>query len=409
MTFFIGAALLTLVAIAFIVSPWLHQSKTAHDVVIDRRQATVDIVRARLAELDAEHRDGVIDETTYQSLKVEQERRLLDDVRGLEAGKRQSVAHAFTHARWILLAAALVTPIVAVLTYRHFGNWLDWSIQQTLQQSQQLAGQGKDNRAALIELARLLEKRLQQRNDDDGRRRFLLARLNIELGRTDAALTQFRALVIQFPQDADLLAQLAQTQYLAADRKLTPDIAETAQRALALNPDQSTALGLLGIAAFERKDYAQALMHWRRLLRQLQPGSQNAQMIERGIAQAEANLGPEGLPGPKFDVSVSVDPKLAGQVRGTLFVFAKAVNGPPLPLAVARFDNPTLPLSVTLDDTMAMAPGMNLSSAKQVQIFARVTASGQVRGEAGDLEGSSPALDINNKSQQLSLVIDRQL
>lgn len=405
MTFFIGAALLTLVAVAFIVAPWLRKSGATHDVVIDRRQATVDIVRARLAELDTERRDGVIDETTYQSLKVEQERRLLDDVRGLEAGKTKS----FAHARWILLVAALATPIVAVLTYGHFGNWLDWSIQQTLQQTQQLAEQGKDNRAALIELADLLEKRLAQRNDDDGRRRFLLARLNIELGRTDAALTQFRALVNQFPQDADLLAQLAQTQYLAADRKLTPDIAETAQRALALNPDQSTALGLLGIAAFERKDYAQALMHWRRLLRQLPPGSQNAQMIERGIAQAEANLGPEGLPGPKFDVSVSVDPKLAGQVRGTLFVFAKAVNGPPLPLAVARFDNPTLPLSVTLDDTMAMAPGMNLSSVKQVQIFARVTASGQVRGEPGDLEGNSPTLNINNKKQQLSLVINRQL
>jgi cytochrome c-type biogenesis protein CcmH len=132
-------------------------------------------------------------------------------------------------------------------------------------------------------------------------------------------------------------------------------------------------------------------------------------MIAQGIAQAEAKLGPDGLPGPTFEISVSLDPRLAGQLRGTLFVFAKAVNGPPMPLAVARFDNPTLPLTVTLDDSMAMAPGMNLSSAKQVQLIARVTASGQVRGEPGDLEGSSAPLDVAAKKQVLALVIDRQL
>src|SRR5690606_38645337 len=117
--------------------------------------------------------------------------------------------------------------------------------------------------------------------------------------------------------------------------------------------DQPTALGMLGVAAFQQRDYAATLLYWRRLLRQLPPDSPNAQLIANGIAQAEAALGAGGVPGPKLAVSVTVAPQLAQQVRGTLFVFARAVNGPPMPLAVARFDNPRLPLTVTLDDTMA--------------------------------------------------------
>lgn len=406
MTFFTGATLLSLLAIGFILAPWLRRAPaTTIDAVDERKQATIEIVRARLAELDIEKSEGVIDEATWQSLKLEQERRLLDDVRNLDSETRTTSGKL----RWALPVVAVLTPLLAFALYNRFGHALDTSIEQTVQLSRQQLARGEDNRKTLEELSALLERRLAQRDDDDGRRRFMLARIDMELGRTERSLQHYRALIEQFPQDGDLLAQFAQVQYLAAGRKLTPEVAQSAQRALELNPDQATALGLLGIAAFERQDYAQALLHWRRLLRQLPAGSPNAQMISRGIAQAESKLGPNGMPGPAFEVSVSLDPKLTGKLRGTLFVFAKAVNGPPLPLAVARFDNPALPLTVTLDDSMAMAPGMNLSSAKQVQLFARVTASGQVRGEPGDLEGSSAPLDVGVKKQALALVIDRQL
>jgi cytochrome c-type biogenesis protein CcmH len=405
-TFFIGAALLSLLAIGFVLAPWWRREPVeAADAINERRQATIEIVRARLAELDSEKNEGAIDEATWQSLKLEQERRLLDDVRGLDTQART----ASGKLRWALPLVAALTPLLAFALYHRFGYSLDVSIEQTVQHSRQQLARGENNRKTLEELSALLERRLAQRDDDDGRRRFMLARIDMELGHTERALQHYRALIEQFPQDGDLLAQFAQAQYLAAGRQLTPEVAQSAQRALELNPDQATALGLLGIAAFEQKDYAQALMHWRRLQRQLTAGSPNAQMIERGIAQAESKLGPDGLPGPKFEISVSLDSRLAGKLRGTLFVFAKAVNGPPMPLAVARFDNPTLPLTVTLDDSMAMAPGLNLSSAKQVQLIARVTASGQVRGEPGDLEGSSAPLDVGVKKQALALVIDRQL
>lgn len=408
MIFILSAGLLCLLAIGFVLTPWLRQHSQLEPAP-DRRDATVEIIRTRLIELEREWREGIFDEATYQSLKIEQERRLLDEVTALEHSNDGShSSKASNKNRWVLLVAAVAIPVFATLLYRHVGGWLDWSIEETMQRSQQMAESGQDNRATLENLATLLEQRLAQRDDDDGRRRFTLARLQTELGNQAGSLTQFRILLEKFPNDADLAGQYAQALYLASNRELSPEVLQAAQRALSLNPDQPTALGLLGIAAFEKKDYAQALINWRRLLRQLPVGSKNAELIQRGIDQAQTGLGADGLPGPKIAVSVTLSPELQ-QIRGTLFVFAKAVDGPPLPLAVARFDNPSLPLSVTLDDSMAMAAGMNLSSFKKVQVFARITASGQVRGESGDLEGSSMPLELSDKSLPIAIAINRRL
>jgi cytochrome c-type biogenesis protein CcmH len=179
-------------------------------------------------------------------------------------------------------------------------------------------------------------------------------------------------------------------------------------------------LGLLGIAAFEAGDYAGALTHWRRLLAQLPPDSGNARAIEQGIRQAEAALGeageaPAATAGPQLQVAISLAPALQAQLPegGTLFVFARAVGGPPLPLAVVKHSAPQLPLQVELDDSLAMAPGSNLSGALAsggaVEVVARITASGQVFGAPGDLEGSSGPLTLTGDPQPLSVTIDRRL
>jgi len=399
------AGVLCLLAALFVLAPWWLHGRDRQ--AGGRREAAVAVVGARLEELAREHREGLLDDAAYAQLKLEQERALLRDA-------RETGAVAALGGRGALLAAALAVPVCALLFYAHFGAWADWNIQRLLERSEQQLQAGEDNRATLEDLTRALERRLAQRDDDDGRRRFMLARIHSEFGRYDAALIQYRLLQRQFPDDPDISAQYAQALYIASDRKLTDEVRAQAERALRADPDQATALGLLGIAAFESRDYAQALLHWRHLLRLLPPGSPNAGMIEHGIAQAEQALGPGGFPGPKITVAVSLAPELAGaQPAGAkLLVFARAVGGPPMPLAVARLDAARLPLEVTLDDSMAMAPGMNLSSAKQVEVVARVSASGQARAEAGDLEGSSGPLTLgqgDKTGQRLSLQIDRRL
>lgn len=413
MNFWIGAGLLCALAMLFVLAPWLLRGVgLGGNRRGDRRRTIIAIAKARLVELEREYADGTLSEADYHQLTLEQQRRLLQEV------GTAPTAGVTRQGRFALLICALALPVAAGAFYFHFGSWTDWEIQRLLDQSEREIQAGSDNRTTLEALAGALQRRLAQRDDDDGRRRFMLARIESEFGRYNVAVAQFALLLKQFPDDPNIAAQYAQALYLAADRTLTGEAQTQARRALQLDPDQTTALGLLGIAAFEAQDYAQALQHWRRLVQLLPPGSQNVAMIGHGIRQAEQALGGAAeapapvaaSTGPRLVVSVSMAPELAAArpQGGTLFVFAKAVAGPPMPLAVARLDPARLPLEVTLDDSMAMAPGVNLSSAKEVQVFARITASGQVRGEPGDFEGSSAPLALNGEAK-LSLRIDRKL
>lgn len=410
-SFWVGAALLCVLAIAAVLAPWFLRSSARSD----RREAVIDFAKTRLAEIDNDFNNGTISAEEYHQLTLEQQRRLLQEADAQTEvntqAKAQSELSTQKNGRVWLIAFALLVPIFAGAFYFYSGSWSDWRIQLLLEQSASAIEAGSDNRETLEQLRVTLEQNVAQREDKDGRKRFMLAQLDMQFQRYGAAAEQFGLLVKKFPDEANIAAQYAQALYLASNRQLTPEISAQAQRALQIDPNQTTALGLLGIAAFEQKDFVQAVTHWRHLLRLLPPAAPSRAMIEQGIQQAEQQLGPDGLPGPKFVVSVSIANDLikSQPIGGTLFVFAKAVAGPPMPLAVARLDASKLPLEVTLDNSMAMAPGLDLSSAKEVQVFARITASGQVRGETGDLEGSSEPLTVSDVAQKVTLKIDRKL
>ncbi|HEY3699300.1 MAG TPA: c-type cytochrome biogenesis protein CcmI [Spongiibacteraceae bacterium] len=405
MSFFISAAILCAIAMLFVIAPWLMKGRLRGSSRDDRSDSIIAIAKARLAEIERDFNNGMIGAENYQQLTFEQQRQLLQ-----EADSQKSFAPT-RQGRSLLLVFALSLPLFASVFYFYFGSWPDWQIQRLLDRSEQELQAGQDNRAALEALRKALEHRLMQRDDDQGRRRFMLARLDMEFGRYKDAVEQLGLLLKKYPEDANIAAQYTQALYLASNRKFTAEVLQQAQHVLQLDPNQTAVLGLLGIAAFEQKDFVQALLHWRQLLRLLPTDTPSVAIIEQGIKQAEQQLGPDGIPGPKITISVSLSAELINALppHGTLFVFAKAVDGPPMPLAVARLDPARLPLEVTLDDSMAMAPGMNLSSAKQVQVLARITASGQVRAEPGDLEGSSRPLTIVPDRQKLTLQIDRRL
>ena len=79
-------------------------------------------------------------------------------------------------------------------------------------------------------------------------------------------------------------------------------------------------------------------------------------------------------------------------VNHSLFIYAKAASGPPMPLAVKRLKVADLPVTVTLDDSLAMTPEMRLSNFPQVIVGARISASGQASPQRGDLEGETGPL-----------------
>lgn len=208
--------------------------------------------------------------------------------------------------------------------------------------------------------------------------------------RYEEALAALEHALVLAPDDPDLLVDSADLRAATHERRFDDIARSRLQRALALAPGNPKALWLLGSAALQAGQRDTAADLWQTLLGILPPGSGDAAIIRanlRDLGETAATGGRE------IRGHVALAPSLAASVApdDTLFVFARAVEGPAMPLAVIRRRAADLPLDFTLDDSMAMQPGHSLSSASRVVLGARISRSGEAVARSGDLEGfSSP-------------------
>ncbi|OOG64842.1 hypothetical protein B0E46_05440 [Rhodanobacter sp. B04] len=222
------------------------------------------------------------------------------------------------------------------------------------------------------------------------------------------------------PNNAEAMVGWAETDSMTRDDHMIEGRAlELLKRAVQLQPDSQRGLWLLGISDFQHGQYREAAATWRVLQPQLEPGSKVAQAVAEQIAVADARAG--GAPadastsalaatpqGAALQVKVSLAAALKDKVAAgdTLFIYARAENGPPMPLAVAKLDASQLPASVTLTDAMAMTPAMKLSSVSRVFVGARISHSGQPIAQPGDLEGDAGIVPVASKTP-ITIHIDK--
>jgi len=190
------------------------------------------------------------------------------------------------------------------------------------------------------------------------------------------------------------------------------------KQAVDKQPDNQRGLWLLGIGEFQQNRFAEASTTWRHLQPMLQPGSTVASAVAEQIKIADArgghpsttapDAGTQASRGPALQVKVQLAPALKGRVGSgdTLFIYARPADGPPMPLAVARMDARTLPVSVTLTDAMAMTPQLKLSSVSKVFVGARISHSGQAIAQPGDLEGDAGVVAVDS-AQPISITIEK--
>lgn len=199
------------------------------------------------------------------------------------------------------------------------------------------------------------------------------------------------------------------------------------EQALVLDPNNITALALTGSIGMERGDYVMALVNWQKLYGFLQPGSPDAQQFKGSIQRARDLLAAQpggkqklaklpfeeapqqvaASPAAAITGKVTLSKALAGKASpdDTVFILARAAQGPKMPLAVFRKQVKDLPMEFTLDDSMAMRPEMKLSGFDQVVVVARISKSGTPMSQSGDLEGLTSAIKPGTKG--LNIVIDK--
>ena len=193
------------------------------------------------------------------------------------------------------------------------------------------------------------------------------------------------------------------------------------EQALEIDPDNATALWLAGRGSAEMKDYAASLSYFERaavqlsdkpeLLAQLSEQIQEVRTAAQseGVAVAEVEL-PDAAPGVAIQIDVSLDPSLQAQLTATdtLFIFARAADGPPMPVAAIKRQAGDLPLRIVLDDNAMLRPGNKLSQHSELKLAARISKSGQPVASTGDLQ-SEPVLVRPGYDADVTLVINKQV
>ena len=305
-------------------------------------------------------------------------------------------------------AIGLLVPVSALACYLCVGNLEGL---QPRSPPGAAAGAHALNPAQVTAMAERLAARLaNEPNDLDGW--LMLARSNIAIGRfQDAARAYARATALR-PGDAQLLADYADTMAMAQGRKLEGEPEKLIGLALAADPRHPKALALAGSAAFARRDFASAIRYWQRIVEIAPPESELARSAQGSIADAERRLAGGDATAtrptaPRITGRVTLDPRLAARIApdDTVFVFARAAEGPRMPLVMLRRRASELPLEIVLDDSLALDPSRKLSSVDRVVVLARVSRSGSAAVQAGDLEGASEPVRLG--ARRLDIAIDR--
>jgi cytochrome c-type biogenesis protein CcmH len=382
--FVVIAAAMAAFALVWIVPALLRRRS---DAGATSSASNILILKEQLQELERDVASGLLSAQQYQLAREDIERRALDESRSADA---MTAPAQPSRERAAVAVVTLAVPLAAALLYLLVGN------------PGALAPGGSDARNAALSAQEVeamvakLAARLEQQPDD--------ANGWALLARSYVAMQRFQEAVGAYERAAGLIK---------GDASVEGKALELVNQALALDPNQWKALAMAGTAAFERKDYRKAVEYWERLRQPAESNPELASRIEASIAEARQLGNLKGAPAKSIKPStasvrgsVTLSPALAARAQpaDTVFIFARAVDGPRLPLAIIRRQVRDLPFAFTLDDSQAMSPDARLSSFNNVTIGARISRSANAMPQSGDLQGTSAPVKLG--AANVNVVID---
>jgi cytochrome c-type biogenesis protein CcmH len=418
--FWIISILFVAGALVLVLPPLLR--KRAGPDKLGRRDINISVYRDQLKEMEADRANGLLADDQFQTAKLELEARLAEDALVPDVASTT----AASGNRRIGYGLGVLLPIAAFGIYFWLGDptsLIDIADSQS----------GPDNTPAMAgappghDIAKLIQKVEEKvkASPDDGEAWTMLARSYVVAERWPDALRAYEKASELLPQDASVLTGYAEALAINNNRVLAGKPMELVQQALKIEPDNIKGLELSGVNALQERKYTEASNYFKRMLTLLPPESTYAQDILAAQKEAEqmAHPGIAGLDnlssqppadektpsmasGATIKGSVDIAPALKSRLAASdvLFLFARAGQGGP-PVAAIRASAGQLPMQFELNDSMAMNPANTLSQHQQVALVARVSKSGSPMGQAGDLEGTAPAVKVG--AAGVKIVIDQ--
>lgn len=425
MTLWMIFAAMLVVALLFVLPPLLRQSRGTGP---GQNELNILLHRKRLVELEADLANGVLNEAQVAQARDDLERELLQELSG--APDSAVAVPAKSDSRFSALVIAVILPVLALGLYYELGDWrlLESASQQQAMPADASAGTKNETMPPIEEMVKQLEAKL-AKDPGNAKGWLMLGRSYIYTNRyADAVRAYAQAETLTDPPDAQVLTEYAQALSMANGNRMSGAPERLIAKALKLQPDNPNTLWLAGMAAFQKADYKSALTYWEPLQKLTQANSEQSRILQDYLAQARngkpaesimssgteaapQERAPEQSPGGgavALKVHVALDPALAAKASAndTVFIFARAVKGPPMPLAIVRKQVKDLPVDVVLDDSLAMMPAMKLSNFAEVVVGARISKSGNAMPASGDLQSLSGAVQTKD-AQPVNITINQ--
>ena len=407
MSFWIIVAALLALALVILLLPLLRAARVQQQD--QRQQQNIQIAREKKQLLEAQLADGEIDQAGFDAAYLD-----LQNALALELDRGEASAEA-VRGKWMSVVVLLTIPCASILLYLAYGEYRVIENPQLVQAAPQQQNQTAPQ-MSLDEMVAVIEERLAE-NPDDAEAWFMLGRAQMVQRQFDEAVNAFRRSDALMADEPGILFALADALAMQRNGKLTGEPEQLIQRGLQIAPRFPNGLWLAGAAAEQRQDYEAAHHYWSLLLPMITNNPESAgevrellAMLEQrdpSLAKAAAEV--ETAAAQQLTVRVDISSELRAQADpGTaVFVYAKAMQGPPMPLAVKRLQLGDLPVTLALGDADAMMPAMKLSSFDQVIVGARVSFSGNPVAQSGDFYTEQGSVDSNNPPAQISLTIDQ--
>ncbi|HQC28689.1 MAG TPA: c-type cytochrome biogenesis protein CcmI [Methylotenera sp.] len=399
---FLAIVMVLIAVVLVMVLPTLlrPQTTTQNDANAKNRE----IFRQQFDEISQDKANGVLDEAQFQIAKSELERRMLDEV-----GIATTTTINTEPDRKLAIAITVLVPLLAFWLYVKIGQpeVLLKPVGEVPVVSDVSTLEHRAMAGDIEPLLVALKDKLAE-NPENGEGWALLARSYVSLGRHAEAVPAYEKAAKIITDDPQLLADYADALAVASGGKLAGAPEDLVNQALKLDPHHQKALMLSATIAYDKQNYKEAIQIWERLQSELSADSELKSYVQTALAEAYAVSGEK----PSAQLTKqSVEKQSAVQKQGisgvvrvqadlakklastdTLFVFARAAQGAPMPVAIVRASAKDLPFQFQLDDSHSLMPSNKLSQTGEVVVVARISKSGDAKPQAGDLQGTSTVM-----------------
>lgn len=411
--FWLVASSLILLALLIILPPLLR--KRDEEIGDDLDQRNIKIAKDRLAELKVNLASGGISQIQFDEQVTELELALSDD---LDLASSATSITSPTQGRWLAYLLLVVVPALSLVLYWQLGDYQAINRVDDPVASQAQAGMPSPETINKM-VAGLAEKLKKDPKNLEGW--LMLGRSYKMLERYPEAVKAFEQAYQLAGDKPDVMLPYAEALSFANKGDWSGKPKELILKSLTIDSGNLTGLWFAAIAHAQQNDKTAALGYLRKLEGLLPADSADKKQIHDIIVNTEgrtrapkSDKSEVSTGAPTIKVAINLQISLAASLQtevkpeDTVFIYAQALSGPKMPLAITRKKVSDLPLTTTLTDADSMLPNMKLSTFKQVRLLARISKSGNAMPQPGDLIGAVEQAEVAGQ-QAFKIVINDRL